>query len=281
MRTAPRSAPVAASTRLRTASGTAWPPPAPARAIAAATLPVSTKSTPQAGGGIAMAFWLMGESVDDLACGVSRSPLLEAMWRFMTCVSPGMLDPKRQADASARWRSPALPFLGVLAADTALQCLERDRAAAALERLQGRIAHQIQDGPAAQLKLRRDLIQIDRLLEAGFRRKTLAPQAQSLFGARHGEVDDGLEAPGERLVDIILLVRGEDGDAVEGLDALEQERDFLVGVAVVRILGLAALPEERVGLVEEQDPALVLCLVEDARKVLLGLADVLRDYERE
>src|SRR5258706_4272617 len=167
MRTAPRSAPVAASTRLRTASGTAWPPPAPARAIAAATLPVSTKSTPQAGGAIAMAFSPMGESGDDLACAVYRSALLEAMWRFMTCLSPGMLDPKRQADASARWRSHALPFLGVLAADTALQWLERDRAAAALQRLQGRLTHHIQDRNAAQLQMRRDLIQIDPLLHAG------------------------------------------------------------------------------------------------------------------
>ena len=59
----------------------------------------------------------------------------------------------------------------------------------------------------------------------------------------------------EGLVDVVPPVGGQDGDAVEGLDALEQEGDLLVGVAVVGVLGLAALAEQRVGLVEEQDPA--------------------------
>jgi hypothetical protein len=44
---------------------------------------------------------------------------------------------------------------------------------------------------------------------------------------------------------------------------------------------LAALAEQGVGLVEEQDPAALLGAVEHAGEVLLGLADVLRDDERE
>ena len=39
----------------------------------------------------------------------------------------------------------------------------------------------------------------------------------------------------------------------EGLHPLEQEGDLDVGVAIVRVLDLAALAEERVGLVEAQD----------------------------
>ena len=40
-----------------------------------------------------------------------------------------------------------------------------------------------------------------------------------------------------------LAVRGQDGDAVEGLHALQQVVDLDVGVAVVRVLDLAALAE--------------------------------------
>jgi len=49
----------------------------------------------------------------------------------------------------------------VLAADTALTRLQRDQAAAALERPQRRVAHNVHDQAAAQLELRRDFVQID------------------------------------------------------------------------------------------------------------------------
>ena len=39
------------------------------------------------------------------------------------------------------------------------------------------------------------------------------------------------------------------------LDPLEQEADLLVGEPVVRVLDLSAPAEQRVGLVEEEDPA--------------------------
>ena len=50
-----------------------------------------------------------------------------------------------------------------------------------------------------------------------------------------------------------LRVGGQDRDALEALHALQQVVDLEVGVAVVRVLHLGALAEERVGLVEEQD----------------------------
>ena len=71
------------------------------------------------------------------------------------------------------------------------------------------------------------------------------------------------------------------GQPVEGLHPLEQVRALDVGVPVVRVAHLAALAEDRVGLVEEQhrvDPA---GLGEDPLEVLLGLADVLVDDRGE
>ena len=97
----------------------------------------------------------------------------------------------------------------------------------------------------------------------------------------HREVDDRVEPPGERLVEVGAQVRGQDRDAVEGLHALEQVGDLDVGVAVARVLDLGALAEERVGLVEEQHGVDPVGLGEDPVEVLLGLADVLVDDGRE
>ena len=54
-----------------------------------------------------------------------------------------------------------------------------------------------------------------------------------------------------------------------------------IGVAVVAVLDLAALAEERIGLVEEEHGAARLGRVEDGAQILLGLADVLRHDARE
>ena len=82
-------------------------------------------------------------------------------------------------------------------------------------------------------------------------------------------------------VERALHVGGEDRQAAIGLHALQQVVDLDVGVAVVAVLDLAALAEQRVGLVEEQDRAAVLGGVEQAAQVLLGLADVLADHRRQ
>ena len=75
----------------------------------------------------------------------------------------------------------------------------------------------------------------------------------------------------------LLHVRREDRQAAVGLHALQQVADLDVRVAVVAVLDLGALAEQRVGLVEEQHRAARLGGVEDAPQVLLGLADVLAD----
>lgn len=59
--------------------------------------------------------------------------------------------------------------------------------------------------------------------------------------------------------------------------ALEEVGAFDVGVAVVGVLDLRALSEDRVGLVEEEDAVDAGGLGEDFLQVLLGLADVLVD----
>ena len=79
----------------------------------------------------------------------------------------------------------------------------------------------------------------------------------------------------------LLRLRGEDRQAAVRLHPLQQVVDLDVGVAVVAVLDLAALAEQRVGLVEEQDRAAVLGRVEDAAQVLLGLADVLAHHAGE
>ena len=77
------------------------------------------------------------------------------------------------------------------------------------------------------------------------------PELAPVLLVGHREVDDRVEPAGERLVDVRPQVRREDRDAVERLHPLEEVGDLDVGVAVVGVLHLGALAEERVGLVEE------------------------------
>ena len=55
----------------------------------------------------------------------------------------------------------------------------------------------------------------------------------------------------------------------------------MFGVAVVRVLDLAALAEQRVGLVDEQHRAALRRVAEHRVEVLLGLADVLAHDARQ
>src|SRR5262249_56934062 len=73
----------------------------------------------------------------------------------------------------------------------------------------------------------------------------------------------------------------QDGKAAIGLHPLQQVADFDIGVAVVAVLDVAALAEQRVGLVEQEDGAAVLGGIEDAPQILLGLAHIFVDHRRE
>src|SRR5439155_6539582 len=119
--------------------------------------------------------------------------------------------------------------------------------------------------------------EIDLRLELRLRRKRLAPEAQALGLSRHRKLHDRVEASQERVVDVRFEIRGENDHPFELLDALQKKAYLLVGEAIVRVIDARALSEERVRLVEEENPTFVLGHVEDAREVLLRLADVLRD----
>src|SRR4051794_13192740 len=129
---------------------------------------------------------------------------------------------------------------------------------------------------AAREAERRELRRIDPL-----RRRPggehAAPDLLPLVHVREREVDDEADPPRERLIQGIALVRGEDREAAVGLHALQEVADLDVGIAVVAVLDLGALAEERVRLVEEQDRAAALRRVEHPAEVLLRLPDVLRD----
>src|SRR5262249_11975052 len=78
-----------------------------------------------------------------------------------------------------------------------------------------------------------------------------------------------------------LHVGGQHTEAAIGLHALEQVVDFDVGVTVVTVFDLAALSEEGIGLIEEEDGAAIFGCVKDAAQVLFGLSNVFVDYARE
>jgi hypothetical protein len=64
-----------------------------------------------------------------------------------------------------------------------------------------------------------------------------------------------MESPGERRVDVLAQVTGQDDQAVVFLEALEQVAHLGVGVAVGAMPDLGPLAEQGVGLVEEEHRA--------------------------
>ena len=89
------------------------------------------------------------------------------------------------------------------------------------------------------------------------------------------------EAAAQRLVEMGVLVGGQDGDAAVLLEPLQEEIDGDIGVAIVRVPDLGASGEERVGLVEQQHGVGALGLVEQARQALLRLAHPAREDLRQ
>ncbi len=106
----------------------------------------------------------------------------------------------------------------------------------------------------------------------------LGPQDAPLHRGGHRELDDRTEAPQEGLVDILLQVGGQHRAAFEGLHALQQEADLLVGEAVLRLLHIPARSEQRVGLVKEDHRRAAFCRVKYLLEVLLGLAHPAADH---
>ncbi len=87
------------------------------------------------------------------------------------------------------------------------------------------------------------------------RREDALPDVGSRGLVGEGELHDEADPPHERRVESVLHVGGEDRNPAVGLHLLEQVADLEVGVAIVAVAHLAALAEQGVGLVEEQDRA--------------------------
>ena len=78
----------------------------------------------------------------------------------------------------------------------------------------------------------------------------------------------------ERAVDVSAFPGGEDRDASVFLDSLQEIIDLYVGVTIVTIMHVGALPEERIGFVEEENRITSLRGSEDALQIFLCLANV-------
>src|SRR6266699_3431704 len=107
------------------------------------------------------------------------------------------------------------------------------------------------------------------------------PHLFSLCQSRKWECYDETQAAHEGSVQGILHVGGQDSKATIRLHTLQQVVNFDVGVAVVAVLDFAALAEEGVGLVEEEDGPAVFGGIEEAAQVLLGLFVICADDHRE
>lgn len=90
-------------------------------------------------------------------------------------------------------------------------------------------------------------------------------------------MNDRLQPAHESFIDVAAPVGRQDHQPVVALDPLQQVGQFLVGIFIVPLTDFRALAEQGIGVVEKQDPVLVLGLVEQARQVLFGLPDVFRD----
>ena len=77
------------------------------------------------------------------------------------------------------------------------------------------------------------------------------------------------------------MIRREQGDPRERLDALQEVVDLEVRVPIVAALYFRPLCKQRVRLVEQQDRVAGFGRLEQPGKLLLGFADVLRHELRE
>ena len=62
------------------------------------------------------------------------------------------------------------------------------------------------------------------------------PNSETLYRFGHREFNDRFETAGKQIVEIATSVGRKDNDAVEGIDALQEIRGFLVGIAIAEEL---------------------------------------------
>lgn len=90
----------------------------------------------------------------------------------------------------------------------------------------------------------------------------------SCLAAISGQRTSSARTAHEGVVDVAALVGGQYYEAVVAFDPLQQVSHLLVGIFIVRVADIGALAEQRIRLVEEQNPLFVFGLVEQVREIL-------------
>ena len=81
--------------------------------------------------------------------------------------------------------------------------------------------------------------------------------------------------PSEKgIIEVLFEVRREDSETGIGFHTLKEERRFNIGVAVVSILNLCALTEQRIRFIKKQNSTSMLCSIEDTVEIFLGLTNI-------
>ena len=111
--------------------------------------------------------------------------------------------------------------------------------------------------------------------------KVLILAAGAMGGIGEGELDRHVQTADKGVVHVLAQVGRQDDDTIVLLNALQEIANLDIGVAIVGVLHLRALTEQRVRFVKEQDAIAALRGIEDPLQVLLRLADVLADDPRQ
>ena len=154
----------------------------------------------------------------------------------------------------------------------------RDRLAR-LDRQKGRGQRDIADLPAGRLQAG-EFLPVEVAARRRFRNGP-PPDLPRARRIREGKANDEAQPAQERVVDMILQIRGQHRDAAIRVEPLQQIAHLQIGVAVAAVAHLAAPAEQRVALVEQEHRAGFLGGVENALEILLGLADIFADHRGE
>src|SRR5437870_4799051 len=148
-----------------------------------------------------------------------------------------------------------------------------------LGRQEGRAERDIADVAAADVESSQLVLVQSACRRAGG--EYAPPDLGPLKHVRERELNDEADASQKSRIQRPLEVGRQDGQPAVGLHALQQIADLDVRVAIVAIFHFAALAEEGIGLVKQQNHATLFSGVEDSAQVLLGLTDVLADGGRQ
>src|SRR5205823_1940895 len=115
---------------------------------------------------------------------------------------------------------------------------------------EGRAQRAVADVAARQRITPRELREVEAARARYVQRDVCGPQLAALIFVGKWEVQAHRQPALERGVDRALEVGGQDRDALEAIEPLQQIVGLEVRVAIVGRLDLAALAEQRVGFVE-------------------------------